>query len=49
LDNLDPRVHGDDIEQFSETVDFVRGDILSPSSLAGALREEVDVVFHEDN
>jgi dTDP-L-rhamnose 4-epimerase len=47
LDNLDPRVHGDETPNFSEKVRFIRGDLLSPSSLHDALRDQVDVVFHE--
>jgi dTDP-L-rhamnose 4-epimerase len=47
LDNLDPRVHSGQLPEFPSEVKFVHGDILSPTSLREALKEEVDVVFHE--
>jgi dTDP-L-rhamnose 4-epimerase len=47
LDNLDPRVHGGEAPNFSEKVRFIHGDILSPSSVRDALRDQIDVVFHE--
>jgi len=47
LDNLDPRVHGNEILHFPERVRFVQGDVLSHSSLTDAFKEHVDVVFHE--
>ena len=47
LDNLDPRVHGDDDVTLSQEVRFVRGDLLSPVSLEDALKGGVDLVFHE--
>ena len=47
IDNLDSRVHGSKIPQFSHDVDFVQGDILSPTSLREAFKRQVDVVFHE--
>lgn len=47
LDNLDPRVHEDAVPTQSGDIHFVHGDILSPSALRYALKERVDVVFHE--
>jgi dTDP-L-rhamnose 4-epimerase len=47
LDNLDPRVHGDETPTLSEKVRFIHGDLLAPSSVQEALRDRVDVVFHE--
>jgi len=47
LDNLDSRVHGDETPNFSENVRFVHGDLMSQSSLHDALKDQVDVVFHE--
>jgi dTDP-L-rhamnose 4-epimerase len=47
LDNLDLRVHGEKAKSFPPEVNFVQGDLLSQTSLSGALRDGVDVVFHE--
>ncbi len=47
IDNLDGRVHGDSTPTFSGYVDFIHGDILSSPTLRDALKEPVDVVFHE--
>jgi dTDP-L-rhamnose 4-epimerase len=47
IDNLDSRVHGSKVPRFSHDVDFIRGDILSPTALSEALKGQVDVVFHE--
>ncbi len=47
LDNLDPRIHGDDDGTLSQQVRFVHGDLLSPASLHDALEGGADLVFHE--
>lgn len=47
LDNLDPRVHGEQAPALPREVNFIQGDILSTSSLRAALNADVDVVFHE--
>lgn len=47
LDSLDPRVHGEETDPFPPEVNFIQGDLLSPTSLSRALRGGVDVVFHE--
>ena len=47
LDNLDPRVHGEQVPTFSHRVRFVHGDILSPTAIKEAIEDGVDTVFHE--
>jgi dTDP-L-rhamnose 4-epimerase len=47
IDNLDPRVHGDENPHFTHEMKFIHVDIKSPTSLNEALNEQVDVVFHE--
>ena len=47
LDNLDPRVHGNDPPSLPRKIDFVQGDISSPAALDKALAKPPTVVFHE--
>ena len=47
LDNLDPRVHSEQIPTFSHRVRLVHGDILSPAAIQEAIKDGVDTVFHE--
>jgi dTDP-L-rhamnose 4-epimerase len=47
LDNLDPRVHSQQIPTFSHRVRFVHGNILSSTVIQEALKDGVDTVFHE--
>jgi len=47
LDNLDPRVHGNEIPSFPEKVNFIQGEISSSTLVSKALAQPQDVVFHE--
>ena len=47
IDSLEPKAHGDAAPTLSGDIDFIHGDILSPATLRDALREKVDVVFHD--
>jgi dTDP-L-rhamnose 4-epimerase len=47
LDNLDPRVHGKQVPSFFHKVNFIHGDLLSQASISEALKDQVDLIFHE--
>ena len=47
LDNLDPRVHGEQVPSFFDKVIFIHGDLLSEASIRETLKDQVDVIFHE--
>lgn len=47
IDSLDRKVHDDAVPTLSGDIEFIHGDILSPSTLRDALKDRVDVVFHE--
>ncbi|MDE1819352.1 MAG: NAD-dependent epimerase/dehydratase family protein [Euryarchaeota archaeon] len=47
LDSLDRRVHGPGPPQLPEGVEWLRGDLRSPTVRARALSRGIDVIFHE--